>query len=367
MPTIFPRNRPKIKFSLFLLAVLLMNACSDSGSPQAMYANYLYRLGNVTGIDAPDAPPPPPLPTYPRQRDLVLQTDDVRVGLITYLDMADCDLLQEVSERNSSLGRVQAITARLLYEIHFYQKISLCEDKLRKMPDADVAFKNQIAEIRRIKGVNLPKVFWNATFASPEFAKLLNSAAPPLRRNETASMTDIESSLAFLARMGAALKTSPLSVEADAFERHYFRLQAGKRTGKLLQGLSLSQFHLAQASALLKQTASAKRLCPQGKKTPKGEYLFNVFVKYYAGEVQPYLSRLHQTTGPLLTALQSLRRAQTAEPPNAFLHYYAAVLDPDAAQGLWQAFNRALNEHTRAWQTVLQQCNLMPNAPIERY
>jgi hypothetical protein len=364
MPKVSLQSRLKIKLLTFLSAVSLAGACVDA-SPESMYENYLYRLGNVTGVDAPDSPAWLLLPAYPRKRDLVLTTEDVRIGFVTYFDLADCDLLQEVSERNSSLGRVQPVTARLIYEMRFYQKISRCDEKLQKMPGGDADFKNQIANVRRIKGADLPKVFWNATFASPEFAKLLGSA-PPLRRDEPASVTDIEFSLALLTRIGAALKTSPPPVGVDELERHYFRLQAGNTLGKLLQGLRLSHSNLLRASRMLKQAADTKHLCPHGKKTRKGEYLFNVFVKYYAGEVQPYLSRLHQATGPLLAAVDSLRRVQTAEVPEAFSDYYAAVLDPVAPQGLWQHFNQALREHTQAWQTVLKQCDLMPSAPIGR-
>jgi len=80
--------------------------------------------------------------------------------------------------------------------------------------------------------------------------------------------------------------------------------------------------------------------------------------------VQPYVSRLHQLSGGLLNALQALLRTQKAQPPDEFLAFYAALLDPDHAGGLLQQFNQAINNHTRAWQSVLKQCELMPAAPI---
>jgi hypothetical protein len=135
--------------------------------------------------------------------------------------------------------------------------------------------------------------------------------------------------------------------------------------GKLLQGLELSRFWLGQASAILSNTAAANTLCPAGRTTTRGEYLFNVFRKFYAGEVQPYLSSLHRQSAPVLSAIDRLRDAQRFEPPPQFIVFYDSWLSPDSRDGLWQHFNEELRRHTRAWQTVLTQCALMPADPAD--
>ena len=361
------RRRRTVGFRVVALIFLgtLGSACTDRSSPEAMYENYLYRLRNVTDFEGVLPVPESHLSPYPRKRVLSLPVEDLRVAFFTYFDLADCDLMQEVSERNSSLGRVQAVSGRLLYEMRFFQKITACEQKLaRSHQHAEKDLRIKIAEIRQVKAANLPKVFWNATFASPEFRKLLDTGTPSLRRGEAIYLADILASLNYLSHLGENLDKSMPGISERAFEQVYFHLQLDKVGGKLLQGLETSRVNLAQARLILDETAKTNRLCPLGKQTTRGEYLLNVFRKYYAGEVQPYVSQLHQLSGGLLIGLQSLLRTQKAQPPNEFLAFYAGMLDPDHAGGVWQQFNQAVKEHTRAWQSVLKQCELMPGAPI---
>lgn len=328
-----------------------------------MFRNYSERLANVTGFQPPAAEILQPIPPYPRIRDLVLPEREVRVGVLSYLALGECGLLHDVSERNSSLGRVQAASGRLLYEIRFYEQISACERDVQLRRPDDQDFPGELASIRRAKEAVLPRAFWNATFASPEFHTLLSTGTLPLRRNEKMSLTEVEASLAMLTRIGKGLQQGAAGLTLAVLERGYFELQRAKLAGKLLQGLHLSRDHLVRTTGILRQTAEARPICPMGRKTTRGEYLRNVFVKFYAGEVQPYIGLLHRQSALLLASLDTLLKVQTVEPPTAFLEFYERWLSTDNADGLWQSFDRAVKDHTRAWQAVLSQCGLMPRGP----
>jgi len=193
--------------------------------------------------------------------------------------------MHDVSERNSSLGRVQAVSGRLLYEMRFLQKITACEQKLaRNNQHQEKDLRIKIAEILQVKAENLPRVFWNATFASPEFRKLLDTGTRSLQRNEPVYLANILSSLGYLTHLGRNLDTTIPDISERAFEQHYFHLQVDKIGGKLLQGLETSRVNLARASLILDNASKTNRLCPMGRKTTAGEYVFNVFRKYYAGK-----------------------------------------------------------------------------------
>lgn len=333
-----------------------------------MYENYLYRLGNVTGFKAQAPEASAAAYAYPRKRELVLKTEDIRIGFNFFFDLTECRLLQDISKRNTLLGRVQPASSKLLYEMKFFQKIGACAEQLSKgsaIKDEDRrAFIRRVLEIRRIKSNDLPKVLWNATFAGPEFRVLLSTATPPLQRNEEVAVAEIESALAYLTDLASHLHGRAPAISPRDFEQYYFTLQRDKTVGKLLKGLQLSRLSLAKASEILSKTEAANRLCPAGKKTIEADYLRNVFNKFYAGEVQPYVSRLYTATGPLLDALQRLLQAQKITPPPAFQTYHAALLDKANPTGLWQRFKHQLDEHTQAWQAVLKQCDLMPKEPI---
>jgi hypothetical protein len=352
------------RWLIFVLpAAVVFGGCGDQTSAKSMFDRALSRMANVAEVDSPPRQPLPPLPDYPRPRDLRLPEADLRVGFGTYLSLGQCHLLGEISARNSSLGRVQAASTRLLYELRFYRQLKHCLRELEQSPERDADFHTRLKAIEISKRSNLPSVFWNATFASPEFRTLLNTAADPLARGQLLPTADIVGALGLLSRIGRTLETDMATLELAELEPHYYALQAGKVVGPLLRGMVESRDYLVRGTGLLEAVARENRLCPGGHKTQRGEYLFNVFRKFYIGEVQPYLSLLHRTARPLIEGLDELLHAQGVEPPPAFVEFYAATLNPAATGSLWQTFNEDIARHTRAWQTVLKQCDLMPTGP----
>ncbi|MEN8259456.1 MAG: DUF3080 family protein [Pseudomonadota bacterium] len=353
----------------FLLAMVMLAGCSDE-SPQAMFEDYLYRLGNVTGVEPQNGVEALPLVPYPGARNLVLETEDLRIGFADYFNIAECDLMQAVSERNSSLGLFQRPSGRLLYEIDFYHRISHCDDTLGPVAqggDEDrAAFRALVSRIRESKSVALPVAFWNATFASPEMRILLSTGAKPFDKSEPIDSTAAEAALSYLAWLGKHLYEGRPRITTTEFERHYFNLQAHKTVGRLIRNLRISHLNLVIATDILERAGRANKICPMGKKTRQGGFLHNVFIKYYAGEIQPYLSRVHRPSGQLLGVLGRLFDAQSTAVPEPFLHYFQAMLNKNSPNGLWRKFNDQLKEHTLAWQTVLKQCALMPEGPVGR-
>ena len=352
---------------LFLLSMLGIVGCSNDRSPDQMYERLLDRLSNVTEVEVTPAPISPPLPAYPRPRDLTLAVDDVRVGFGTFHGLGRCGLLGEVSARNSSLGKFQSITARLLYEQRFYRQLQGCIDRMRQASPPDEDFLKETQAIATRKQDNLPAIFWNATFASPEFRTLMNTVAEPLPRDADPVTADITGALEFITQIGMNLDSvadESQTVEIGPLEAHYFKLQSGKLVGPLLQGMRVSRDYLRRGSRLLQTVADQNRLCPMGKKTQRSEYLFNVFQKYYIGEAQPYLSLLHTRARPVFERLQDLLKAQRAPIPPAFRDFHDKTLNPDLGSSLWAEFNEEIAQHTRAWQKVLRQCDLMPK-PVE--
>jgi len=346
-----------------LVMLLALGGCGNNRSPNVMFERLLERLSNVTEVEMEPGSTVAPLPAYPRPRDLTLPLDDVRVGLGTFHGLGRCRLLGEVSARNSSLGKVQSVTARLLYELRFYRQLQACLDELRQADKRDDDFIADAQAIASRKRANLPATFWNATFASPEFRTLMNTAAEPLARDSEPVVADITDALGYITQIGMTLEFGLETVENGPLESRYFVLQSGKLLGPLLQGMAVSRDYLARGTHLLEMVASENRLCPMGKKTRRGEHLFNVFQKFYIGEAQPYLSLLHTRARPVIEGLNELLRVQTAPVPPAFQVFYDETINPEISTSLWMEFNEDIARHTRAWQKVLGQCDLMPKPP----
>jgi len=346
-----------------LVIFLALAGCVNDHSPNVMFERLLERVSNVTEVEADPESTVASLPAYPRPRDLTLSLDDVRVGFGTFHGLGRCRLLGEVSARNSSLGKVQSVTARLLYELRFYRQLQVCLDELRQTEKRDDDFLAEAQDIASRKRANLPLIYWNATFASPEFRMLMNTAAEPLARDSEPAVADITDALGYITRIGMTLESGAEIVENGPLESRYFVLQSGKLVGPLLQGMAVSRDYLARASHLLESVASQNQLCPMGKKTRRSEHLFNVFQKFYIGEVQPYLSLLHTQARPVFEGINDLLKVQKAPVPSAFQAFYDATINPDISTSVWKGFNDDIARHTRAWQKVLGQCDLMPKPP----
>ena len=56
-------------------------------------------------------------------------------------------------------------------------------------------------------------------------------------------------------------------------------------------------------------------------------------------------------------------KSQKVPVPPAFQAFYDATLNPDIGTSFWVGFNDDIARHTRAWQRVLGQCDLMPKPP----
>lgn len=339
-----------------------LSGCTPSTDPKSFFESLLGRIANVTEVPLKSGSLQIALPSYPRPRDVVLPMDDIRVGFSTYIGLGRCGLVGEVSARNSSLGKLQSATARLLYEKRFLGQLRGCISGLEPATEDEQKFLAELQLIESRKTALLPVVFWNATFGSPEFRVLLSTSTGPLAMRSEVSSGDILGALHLIAALGPNVESPIGKVGQSELESQYQRLQSSKLVGQLLQGMVITTDYLQQGAELLEIAAAQNSVCPLGKKTVRGGYLFNVFQKFYIGEAQPYISLLHARARPIVEALDDLVKLQTVPLPEAFQGFYSATVSPDGPQSVWVLYNRALSRHTTAWQTVLKQCELMPRS-----
>ncbi len=349
---------------LIIFGLLLGAGCNDAQSPETMYRNYLYRLQNVSGLEEATSQPMTPMPRFPQHRNLAMSTSDFRIGLFDYLKLGNCNLMHMVSERNSGLGRVQRSSTRLNYELNFYQTILHCGENIQyQNGEKDPQFFIKIAEIREYKSRVLPIIYWNATLASSEFRSFTSTHTRPLARNEKVDYADITAALDYLSAIGERLKSENDPPHSERIEHHLKTLQSTKTLGKLLQGLHLSHYYLGRATRLIERAAKQNKICPYGKKTRQGQFLWNIFMQFYIGEVQAYLNAIHEPSQQILTSVRRLQSSQTVVTPKAFQIFYSALLDLNRPDSLWHRYKKRLSAHTAAWQNLLKECQLLPQQP----
>lgn len=343
--------------------LLALSGCSDRDSAAALWQDYHYRLNNSLQIQTPSSAEPVDLTAlrYPVRRDLRQRLSPLNVNLLEFLRLSPCALQRLIGERNSSLGQLAPASQRLLYEWRFLALAHTCVEQLREAESPESLIASLVRAID-IKTAELPRAYWNAYAASAEFQTLFSLRGGPLRPTAATQST---AHLWAALDDGLALKRA-LAEPADqrpalrGLEQHFQFIGATNYAGQLSSAMAVAAAQLAVATASLEARLAPRPLCLQSRATPQALIVQSVFHKYYIGKVQPYLANLHQQSRAFQGRLKRLHQTPGVEQPGVYRQWWHASWDETRPDSVWQSFERALADHTRAWQGLLQQCGLMP-------
>lgn len=337
---------------LSLLVGLFACACGEPRLDETV-EDFLRRVERVTETQVAAAYTPT-VQSYPPLRQLRLETTDLRIGLLDFVDLQGCGLQVLIGERNSSLGRVMPPSQRLLYEHRLTRELEACINALARTGD-DAELLAALRRIAETKARELPLVFWNATFAAPEMGHLFSLAGPPLPRAGPDGGAATQA-LEWLADLPPRLGDSSLVLESEKLERRYQALQAARAGGDLLRAMDRLTWGLSSVAATLEGRRQQRPLCFRATPSSQGEILHNVFREIYGHRVQPALARVHREGGRLLAAADRLRARQGvgAEAFNPWATEHLSL----QGEGAWSRFEGAIARHAAAWQGMFDECGL---------
>lgn len=318
----------------------LLTACGRSPA-ERLLADYRDALHTAAGVESEHTVEAVTLPLYPGHRDRSLELTAIRVGLFGMLDYRRCEMLHLISERNSILGRVMPISQRLIYEVNFIQQAQVCHKQLaaeQAPADADTSsddtFLHRLDQVLARKREDLAAVFWNATLASPEFAKAHSLAVSPLIPSHDNGFNASLQALDYFVRLTTALTENAiakLEIDSAILEGHYQVLQAEQYGGRLLTSLALVTPTLQHAADVM-AALEAEAECPPPSAEPALEQAFS-----------RYIEQIHQQGQAWLQRLEQLFQSQLAPP--AMRAYYQHLLSRDHSEGLWRQFERQRLRH----------------------
>jgi len=341
---------------LLLITALCLCACTPADDGLALQADYLQRLSNALDVEPASAFDASELTRYrlPARRERLIEIAELRISLLDLLvDVRRCPALQQqISQRNNSLGKQLTPSSRLAYEGDLLRALDACNANLRSQDQQPL--RNTLEQLAQEKRAQLPGVFWNALNASPEIERYLRFAEQPLPPNASEDNAALEA-LAQLAAIGSALPAR-LPPSAEQLDPLFFALHASDQGGQLISSLASLTHSLNQGSAMLQSRQQGRPLCPTGKATERARTLQNIFVKYYAGGLQPYLALVDQRGKAWSSSLRSL--SGVAQIPPATREYLQQLSSDEAS--LWADFQQATARHVRSWQDVLNSCGLAP-------
>ena len=323
-------------------------------------SDYVSRIHRVTKTDSQIAPID--IIPYPARRIRRLEKPDVRIDVFDYFTLRRCGLQTLIGQRNSSLGKVMADTQQLVYEHRFLTTAKACLAQAKQTDkEENILLQQQLIDIIALKRKAIDIAYWNATFGSPEFEKLITLERDPLPIKFRAEITqDIQAALNWMNALHSNLGDAALQIDTTQLEQHYQRIQQYPYLGKLFFTIALLRRDLNRATLGLQQRLDARPVCYQHQANDTGRILHTVFLKFYVGRVQPYLAQTHQAGKGVLLAMEKMLDLQQPHIPKGFKPYAQRYLSTTHSKSLWREFELAIKAHTEIWQRLLKQCGMMP-------
>lgn len=231
---------------------------------------------------------------------------------------------------------------KLRYELRFFSLAQQClqHPQIRE----DLEFKAQLLDIIDTKQRNLHRVLWNAIYNSQAMEKNFALNESPLETNAKDILPTTLETLDLFQQISLSIQapaTFSLPAQIENIEHYYKNLEYNRLGAQWLTSIRMLTATFARTADAIRARLDKRKICPQGKPTERSKILHSVFIKFYAGQVQPYFSTVDKVGQQWLSAhdklLDSLRHAEKLD------QYRQQVLSTDSQ--LWQAYLTARQAH----------------------
>lgn len=328
----------------------MLSACSDSSGLEPNWQTYQSRLTHLLDEQS-QAPIPTPMPIMPRSGDLRLEIDRISINLLDSVRLDRCRLGQIVAQRNSALGNVQSTSARLRYEIDSMIAIEEC---LQSDVANDARIANLLQEAFIHKQQTLPLYIDQVLTRSEEFRHSMRAANATHPIEETSGFEETLAALHYLDDLfNSALAGELDTINLEPYNRHFQILAQSDFLPRHWRTMQQNAAWLDTLNDLM-TNAGDKVGCRPPSIPQRAEYLHNVMMNIFAGEIQPVLARWSMYHSELAPVLESLR-------DKSVQGQWQAYVDELIAEGSHaERVARLTVQHAQLWQAALAQCNMQP-------
>ena len=367
------------------VAMFALLGCFGGSTVKQSIDDYAARLSRVLDTPLPDSfndKITTPLPKLADSATLKHAIEGVSINLREFYALQDCELGTVVAERNTSLGKSQLPSQRLVYESKLLNVLKSCEAALTKENESNqrnATLAATIASWREQKTQNYSKTWANLVQGSQELRLALNT---PERLFSVENNKDALSSvnalyyINSLSNKGLLLSdmyssnTASSDTETEATnENNSERIIESSeleqqlkiiRSARLPATLWHTQQTLTQNLSLLTnmlETELDAVSCPEGRASDKAKILRNVFYLFFIEEIQPVGSLVNQYH----YKLAPLWEDWLAQPS---LHEEFKRYIRQQSQDGFNQYSSVMKAHVNLWQGFLGRCNLSPVAPV---
>lgn len=367
------------------VAMFALLGCFGGSTVKQSIDDYAARLSRVLDAPLPDSfndKITTPLPKLADSATIKHAIEGVNINLREFYALQDCELGTVVAERNTSLGKSQLPSQRLVYESKLLNVLKSCEAALTKENESNqrnAALAATIASWREQKTQDYSKTWANLVQGSQELRLALNT---PERLFSVENNKDALSSVNALYYINSlsnkelllsdmySSNTASSDTETEATNENNSEsiIESSEleqqlkiiRSARLPATLWHTQQTLTQNLSLLTnmlETELDAVSCPEGRASDKAKILRNVFYLFFIEEIQPVGSLVNQYH----YKLAPLWEDWLAQPS---LHAEFKRYIRQQSQDGFNQYSSVMKAHVNLWQGFLGRCNLSPVAPV---
>ncbi len=328
-----------------ILAAGLMS-CSFRPTLETTLDDYRRRLQRVLDIEVitPASQPEFQFPAIPDASEKLQKTS---INLIDFSRLSQCELSSLIAERNTTLGKVQPLSQRFVYEAKLLTLIERCQLTLAI---SDAKLSARMGHILKIKQTQF-SVLWSQLIQKSEEIKTSLSVSHGTLSN-TAEHTEMNSviALSYL----SSLKDKPLEVINKEVEASLATLQLSRLPAKLWR----TQYVLARQLANITEVVSTELEqldCAKTTDFNKAEILRNIFQLFFIQQIQPIGSALNHYHYQLKPIWDNWISEDDFSPPfKQYIHKHAALG--------FSEYQTQMQNHVTMWQNFFKQCGIEVSA-----
>jgi len=367
------------------VAMFALLGCFGGSTVKQSIDDYAARLSRVLDAPLPDSfndKITTPLPKLADSATIKHAIEGVNINLREFYALQDCELGTVVAERNTSLGKSQLPSQRLVYESKLLNVLRSCEAALTKENESNqrnAALAATISSWREQKTQDYSKTWANLVQGSQELRLALNT---PERLFSVENNKDALSSVNALYYINSlsnkelllsdmySSNTASSDTETEATNENNSEsiIESSEleqqlkiiRSARLPATLWHTQQTLTQNLSLLTnmlETELDAVSCPEGRASDKAKILRNVFYLFFIEEIQPVGSLVNQYH----YKLAPLWEDWLAQPS---LHAEFKRYIRQQSQDGFNQYSSVMKAHVNLWQGFLGRCNLSPVAPV---
>ncbi|MDB4511978.1 DUF3080 domain-containing protein [Arenicella sp.] len=327
----------------------MLTACADSQQNDAK--EYAQRVANVLDIDLSGAIEP--VLTFPSSSELTISPAQHKLSIREFMSMRQCKLHTIVASKNSQMGRLAPASQVLFSDLQVLRYGPECVAQLRGDDQLELA--DKLERYLSSKETLIEEIMWQAILGSSENAKFWSRSKRIDNYPDELSVDPLQS-IESLQRLIEDVQDNHYSVspQRELEIEDSLRNLSYADGGLLLQRLARVNAGLGMADELIQQ-ALLRPLCFDAKPNQKSNFLKNVVLKFFIGQVQPRLVKLLQRYQQLMPHYLQLENLLSDSAPPAYQQWQKQ------RQNVFEQAHNSAKRHVANLQQIFTQCGIQLN------